>query len=139
MQETPPVSLETWQDAERSILEQTVARLTRDFVGRRALVEDLVAWAATEASPRPELQERQGLCLVGEPGTGKSVLFAEIFFALSSLGAGDTMRQVSRQSSKTRLVVLAVFVSSERKEGRWECCQHIYGLHGGEGDMACGA
>jgi len=78
MQETPPVSLETWQDAERSILEQTVARLTRDFVGRRALVEDLMAWAATEASPRPELQERQGLCLVGEPGTGKSALFAEI-------------------------------------------------------------
>ena len=71
---------EAWQDQERWVLEQFVEALTRDFVGREALLHHLASWAAGgEGAAPPELSEKWGAVIVGDAGAGKSALFAQLY------------------------------------------------------------
>jgi tetratricopeptide (TPR) repeat protein len=68
---------DTWQRQESLALEQFVETESRDFVGREELLHRLVAFAA---SPAPAGDtHKQGICLVGPSGSGKSAVFAKLF------------------------------------------------------------
>ena len=62
----------TWQEAERAGLAEFIHDRTQGFVGRGEPLRRLQALAT---SPRSE-DEGWGACVVGEPGSGKSALFA---------------------------------------------------------------
>jgi len=69
---------DTWQDQERWTLEQFVETVSRDFVGRRAILEKLVSLALSPPDP----DGQWGICLVGESGVGKSAVFAQLYHRL---------------------------------------------------------
>jgi tetratricopeptide (TPR) repeat protein len=76
----PPADLHTWQQVERHTLEQAVERLSRDFVGREKLLRHLADWATFEdTSSAIDLQGVWGICVVGQPGLGKSALFSQLY------------------------------------------------------------
>lgn len=69
----------TWQEEEQFALEEMVERLGSAFVGRKALVREVMNFArspAREGAP-------WGLCLTGASGAGKSALFARLHQQLS--------------------------------------------------------
>jgi tetratricopeptide (TPR) repeat protein len=64
----------SWQQIERAALEDFVDDRARDFVGRQGLLSRLVAFAhETETSDAV-----RGICLTGDPGSGKSALFGAL-------------------------------------------------------------
>jgi len=65
---------DSWQRRESLVLEGFVETQCRDFVGREEMVATCLAFAA---SPKQE-GAKQGLCLVGPSGSGKSSLFAKL-------------------------------------------------------------
>ncbi len=75
----------TWEQLERDALAEFVELRGRDFIGRRQLTADLLAFAR---SPQAEGAD-WGLCLTGEPGAGKSALFAHLHRQLQ--GAPDIL------------------------------------------------
>lgn len=67
----------SWQGQERAALDEFVEARSRDFVGREALIEELHTFALS-----PPSSDAWGLCLHGDPGSGKSALFATLLRAL---------------------------------------------------------
>jgi tetratricopeptide (TPR) repeat protein len=68
---TPDIS---WQQAERNALDDFADDRARDFVGRQAIVSrlgDLCGSTTGDGAP-------WGICVTGEPGSGKSALFGEL-------------------------------------------------------------
>jgi tetratricopeptide (TPR) repeat protein len=64
-----------WEQAERDALEDFIDDRARDFVGREAVIarlSDLCHYPA-------EHDNQWGLCLTGEPGSGKSALFGALY------------------------------------------------------------
>jgi tetratricopeptide (TPR) repeat protein len=83
MSQSRPVSVSsTIEDmqAERSALEAFADDRARDFVGRQSViarVTDLCASPAKALSPTRE-GPPWGICIIGDPGSGKSALFGEL-------------------------------------------------------------
>lgn len=63
----------TWQEQDRTILDEFVEGRSINFIGRTELIADLKQFAFS-----PATAESWGLCLQGAPGTGKSALFAKL-------------------------------------------------------------
>ncbi|MCX8053661.1 MAG: DUF4062 domain-containing protein, partial [Armatimonadetes bacterium] len=71
---------DTWQEQESLVLEQFVEMQCRDFVGREELIDHLIRFATS-----PEANNgKQGICLVGRPGSGKSAVFGKLVRELQS-------------------------------------------------------
>ena len=66
--------LPSWQDQERWALEEFVENRGRGFIGRVEITEELSALAESPAQEVPAW----GACVTGEPGAGKSALFAHL-------------------------------------------------------------
>ncbi|MFO1044870.1 MAG: DUF4062 domain-containing protein [Planctomycetaceae bacterium] len=78
---------ETWEQQERAELAEFIDHRRRDFVGRQELLNELTNIAL---SPVPEgavwaipAGVSWGACVTGDPGSGKSAIFAELFARLS--------------------------------------------------------
>ncbi len=71
----------SWEEQERQALEEHVELTGRGFVGRSELLEKLLNLARSPAGDR----EHWGICVTGEPGSGKSAVFAQLHRTL----AGD--------------------------------------------------
>ncbi|HUV04759.1 MAG TPA: tetratricopeptide repeat protein [Armatimonadota bacterium] len=65
---------DTWQRQESLVLEQFVETQCRDFVGREELIGQLLGFATSPTSENA----KQGICLVGRSGSGKSATFAKL-------------------------------------------------------------
>ena len=64
----------SWQQAERNSLEDFANDRARDFVGRQAVIARLTSLCLS-----PEQDGAPwGVCVTGEPGSGKSALFGEL-------------------------------------------------------------
>ena len=63
-----------WQRAEREALEDFVDDRARDFVGRHAIIARLTSVCLSPAGDSAST----GICVTGDPGSGKSALFGEI-------------------------------------------------------------
>ena len=63
----------TWQEAERWALEQFVEDRTRSFIGRDAILAELLALATSSPG-----DGSWGVCVTGPAGAGKSAVFAEL-------------------------------------------------------------
>ncbi len=74
----------SWQDAERNALADFAEESARDFVGRKPVLDSLRALAL---SPIGSENARWGLCLCGEPGSGKSATFGEMYRQLKGSDA----------------------------------------------------
>jgi hypothetical protein len=78
----------TWEDEERVALDEFIEHRRRDFTGRQELLEDLTTLALSEAPPEAVFAIAShvtwGACLTGEPGSGKSAIFAELAARLRS-------------------------------------------------------
>ena len=73
----------SWQQAERDALEDYIEDRTRGFVGRQAVLAQLLRLAGS-----PDQDDAiWGVCLTGEPGSGKSAIFGEL---VRQLQATDT-------------------------------------------------
>ncbi len=70
---TEPASPPTWQAEERATLDGFVADRLRDFVGRQAIIRELLATATGPDETGP-----WGVCVTGVSGAGKSALFARL-------------------------------------------------------------
>ena len=73
----------SWQQAERNALEDFADDRARDFVGRQAVIARLTGLClspAQEGAP-------WGVCVTGEPGSGKSALFGELLRRLKDTDA----------------------------------------------------
>lgn len=90
------VVTKTWQDAERATLDAFVSEATREFTGRRPLLDELLALAHPGPDPGSyppgdsgSIQERHAgspasaICVTGPSGSGKSSLAAELIRRLS--------------------------------------------------------
>ena len=67
-------SMPTWQEQERWALEEFFQNRNRGFIGRRDITDEIMHHALSpDAAGQP-----WGLCLTGEPGSGKSALFCHI-------------------------------------------------------------
>src|SRR5579872_4044624 len=64
----------SWQQAERNSLEDFVDDRARDFVGRQAVIARLTSLCLSPAQDGAPW----GVCVTGEPGSGKSALFGEL-------------------------------------------------------------
>ena len=64
----------SWQQAERNSLEDFADDRARDFVGRQAVVARLTSLCLSPAQDGAPW----GVCVTGEPGSGKSALFGEL-------------------------------------------------------------
>ena len=76
--------LENWQAMDRREIEDFVEHRSRGFVGRQALLANLL-------NPHPTSGDGDlaaGVCVVGEPGSGKSAVFAKLH---RELLASDTI------------------------------------------------
>ena len=72
-----------WQQAEREALEDFIDDRARDFVGRQSILEPLIGLAiAAEAEGAI-----WGACVTGDPGSGKSALFGELYRCLQGRDA----------------------------------------------------
>lgn len=80
----PPQS---WEEQERTALAEFIAHRRRDFIGRAQLLDDLTDLARSEvlSSEVPAIASgiTWGACVTGEPGSGKSAIFAELAARLS--------------------------------------------------------
>ena len=65
----------TWSQVENRALEDFIQDRARGFVGRARTMDRLIAIAE---SP-PGADNVRGLCVTGDPGSGKSAVFAEMF------------------------------------------------------------
>jgi tetratricopeptide (TPR) repeat protein len=72
-----------WTQAERNALEDFAADRARDFVGRERILAYLTRLAL---SPTRESMA-QGACVTGDPGSGKSALFGELYQRLKKTDA----------------------------------------------------
>lgn len=72
-----------WQAQERESLLEFVDKKLRDFSGRQAVVDQLFRLAVSPAAPGAGWCA----CVTGEPGSGKSTVFARLFRELSAPGA----------------------------------------------------
>ena len=72
----------SWQQAERNALDDYVEDRARNFVGRQAVLTRLLEHAASPARD----DAPWGVCLTGDPGSGKSAIFGEL---LRRLRAGN--------------------------------------------------
>ncbi|GAB1716917.1 MAG: Tetratricopeptide TPR_2 [Nitrobacter sp.] len=83
MSQSRPVSVSSTIDdmkAERSALEAFANDRARDFVGRQSVIAritDLCLSPAKDLSPTREIAP-WGICVTGDPGSGKSALFGEV-------------------------------------------------------------
>jgi hypothetical protein len=77
----PPVSEPSWQQEERNALDDYAEDRARDFARRQVFVTQLFGHA-TQA--RKEVS--WGVCLTGEPGSGKSAIFGELLRRLRAAG-----------------------------------------------------
>jgi len=73
----------SWQQAERNALDDFAEDRARDFGGREATLARLTDLCL---SP-PHEGEPWGICITGEPGSGKSALFGELY---RQMNAADT-------------------------------------------------
>jgi tetratricopeptide (TPR) repeat protein len=64
----------SWQQAERNSLEDFADDRARDFVGRQAVIARLTSLCLSPAQDGAPW----GVCVTGEPGSGKSALFGEL-------------------------------------------------------------
>ena len=64
----------SWQQAERIALDDYIEDRARDFVGRQQILSRLENVATAPA----KVGAAWGLCLTGEPGSGKSAIFGEL-------------------------------------------------------------
>jgi tetratricopeptide (TPR) repeat protein len=62
-----------WQLSEREALQDFIDDRARDFVGRRDILNSLIGLATGNDGPA------QTACVTGEPGSGKSALFGELY------------------------------------------------------------
>lgn len=78
---------QTWEERERAALEEFIEHRRRDFTGRRQLLEDLTSLSLSETPPGTAFAVASGVvwgaCLTGDPGSGKSAIFAELVARLS--------------------------------------------------------
>jgi len=76
---------QTWGDQERSALLEFVEHRRRDFTGRVGLLDELQALATSPTTGPLAITSGAawGACLTGDPGSGKSAIFAELFVRLS--------------------------------------------------------
>jgi tetratricopeptide (TPR) repeat protein len=72
----------SWQEAERWTLEQFFENRARGFVGRAALLEDLLDLARSKVGERASC----GACVTGPAGSGKSALIAEMWRRINADG-----------------------------------------------------
>ena len=72
-----------WQMVERNALDDFIEDRSRDFVGRRALLEKLTEFATLP----PPTDGSRGICITGEAGSGKSALFGELHRRLGQADA----------------------------------------------------
>jgi len=70
------------ENPEQAVLDDFVEETARDFLGRKDILSVLEAFAYSPASP-----ETWGLCVSGEPGSGKSALFSVFCRRLADSGA----------------------------------------------------
>jgi tetratricopeptide (TPR) repeat protein len=98
----------SWQRIEADARDDFFQDRARDFVGRQALCARLVDFAAGIA---PLEVDRFGICVTGEPGSGKSALFGELFrrlndkpLVLLSHAAGASPQAVSLESMLRRWI-----------------------------------
>jgi hypothetical protein len=66
----------TWQEADRRELDDFAAERTRDYVARPRVTDPILAHVQSAAGAP------WGLCLTGEPGSGKSSLFGDVYQTL---------------------------------------------------------
>jgi len=74
----PPGPAPSWQEEERLALADFAEDRARDFVGRKALREQIIAFVAS----KPEEAQR-GLVIAGDSGSGKSALWGLLHAQLS--------------------------------------------------------
>lgn len=65
----------SWQQSERDALEDFADDRARDFVGREAIVSRIISHCLSPV----QTNTSWGICLTGDPGSGKSALFGELF------------------------------------------------------------
>jgi tetratricopeptide (TPR) repeat protein len=65
-----------WQQVEHDALEDFIDDRARDFVGRKNVLARVIAVAAAPDAA-------SGVCIVGDPGSGKSALFGELYRRLA--------------------------------------------------------
>lgn len=65
----------SWHQAERNALDDFVVDRARDFVGR----ERMLAYLTRLATSSPTNGIAHGACVTGDPGSGKSALFGELY------------------------------------------------------------
>jgi hypothetical protein len=75
MSQSRSVSISSTFEAERNSLQDFAAERAHGFVGRQALIERLTGLCQ---SPAKEEDTPWGICVTGEPGSGKSALFGEL-------------------------------------------------------------
>lgn len=64
----------TWQEEDRRALQGFIEDRNRTFVGRGAVVEELVEMVSSPGDESP-----YGMCVTGAPGAGKSSLFGRLY------------------------------------------------------------
>ena len=74
MSQSRPVSPSSTFEAERTSLQDFAAERAHGFVGRQAVIERLIGLCQSPA----EEDTPWGICVTGEPGSGKSALFGEL-------------------------------------------------------------
>lgn len=95
-------SPQTWEDQERSALTEFVEHRRRDFTGRQQLLDDLTNLARSESPPDAVFAIASnvtwGACVTGEPGSGKSAIFAEL---VSRISADDSILLLTNAAGAT--------------------------------------
>lgn len=93
---------QTWEDQERAALAEFIDHRRRDFTGRKQLLDDLrnIALSPSPADAVFALSSgiTWGACVTGEPGSGKSALFAELVARLSENESGRRIRETANDS-----------------------------------------
>ncbi|MGE0290071.1 MAG: tetratricopeptide repeat protein [Bradyrhizobium sp.] len=81
----------SWQNAERIALEDYITDRTRDFVGRKRMLDNLQKLAM---SPPGDCQP-WAHCLIGQAGTGKSAVLGQLYRRLQGAGSFVLMHAAS--------------------------------------------
>jgi len=109
----------SWQEQERQALEEFVEQRALDFIGRDEIIAEASALAG---SPRGTSMA-WGFCITGEPGSGKSALFSQLYrflkanekVLLLAHAAGISARSLSVDSLLRRWIgELCRFLSTDR-------------------------
>src|SRR5262249_3354119 len=98
----------SWHQAERSALDDYMEDRARGFVGRQAVLTRLVQHAVSPAREGTTW----GVCLTGDPGSGKSAVFGELLGRLRREGdalvlahaAGASLRSSSVEAMQIRWI-----------------------------------